>query len=142
MPPQVLAIDASMAAKWLLADGVAAGFPSPAQDYQEDVIDLNRELVLHPASTFCVRVRGESMVDAGLQDGDILVVDRSLSPAEGCVAVCILDGEFTVKRFHRGKGGVVLHPANPRFRPIEVGPGQDFEVWGVVTWVLHRQHGR
>lgn len=117
---------------------VSAGFPSPAQDYQEGTIDLNRELVQHPRSTFCVRVRGTSMVDAGLADGDILVVDRSVVATEGCVAVCVLDGEFTVKHFHREGDAVVLRPSNPAFKPIRVTSEIEFEVWGVVTWVLHR----
>ena len=138
----MLAVGSGSGAPLLFADGVAAGFPSPAQDYQEDVIDLNRELVLHPASTFCVRVRGDSMRDAGVANGDILVVDRSLPATEGCIAVCILDGDFTVKRFHQSRGRVELRPANPDYRPIEVGPGQSFEVWGVVAWTLHRHLGR
>ncbi len=122
----------------LAAGGVAAGFPSPAQDHLEGTIDLNRELVQHPASTFCVRVRGESMRDANLLDGDLLIVDRSLEPYQGCVAVCILDGEFTVKHFHRRESSVVLEPANPRFRPIVVAPDRDFAVWGVVSYVVHK----
>lgn len=122
----------------LLADAVSAGFPSPAQDYQEGRIDLNRELVRHPEATFCVIARGQSMVDANLHDGDILVVDRSVTAQSGAIAVCILDGEFTVKRYTREKGGVVLRPANPAFPPIRIQPDQDFQVWGVVTWILHK----
>lgn len=122
----------------LLADAVSAGFPSPAQDYQEGKIDLNRELVHHPEATFCVVARGQSMVDANLHDGDILVVDRSVAPRSGAIAVCILDGEFTVKRYMLEKGGVVLWPANPAFPPIRIQPDQDFQVWGVVTWILHK----
>lgn len=122
----------------LLADAVSAGFPSPAQDYQEGRIDLNRELVRRPEATFCVVARGQSMVDANLFDGDILVVDRSLTAQSGSIAVCILDGEFLVKRYTLEKSGVVLWPANPAFHPIRIQPDQDFQVWGVVTWILHK----
>lgn len=120
----------------LLADAVSAGFPSPAQDCQEGTIDLNRELVSHPESTFCVRVRGDSMIDAALQDGDILVVDRSLSAGSGSIAVCMLDGEFLVKRLHLDGARVTLLAENPAFPPQAVRPGQDFEVWGVVVWAI------
>lgn len=125
-----------------LAESVAAGFPSPAQDYMEGTIDLNRELVAHPRSTFCVRVRGTSMRDAGLADGDILVVDRSIEAYDGATVVFILDGEFSVKTFTRRGGLVVMEPANPEFQPIVIEPDRDFEVWGVVTYVLHKQHRR
>jgi len=126
----------------LLAEEVAAGFPSPAQDYQEGTIDLNRELVTRPESTFCVRARGDSMVEDDVTDGDVLVVDRSITPYDGCMAVCLLDGGFTVKRFFRRDDHVELHPANSRFQVIRITREQSFEVWGVVTWVLHRKHGR
>lgn len=122
----------------LLADAVSAGFPSPAQDYQDGVIDLNRELVPHPRSTFCVRVRGESMRDANLLDGDVLLVDRSLEATDGCVAVCLLDGEFLVKEVRRRGERVTLVPANPRYKPLEVPPESAFEVWGVVTYAIHK----
>lgn len=120
----------------LLADAVSAGFPSPAQDCQEGRIDLNRELVLHPESTFCVRVRGQSMIDANLQEGDILVVDRSLEAVSGTIAVCMLDGEFLVKRLLVEKSGVTLVAENPAYPPLMVRPEQDFEVWGVVVWAI------
>lgn len=122
----------------LLADAVSAGFPSPAQDYQEGRIDLNRELVRRPEATFCVVARGQSMIDANLHDGDILVVDRSVVPQPGVIAVCILDGEFLVKRYTTERSGVVLWPANPAFQQIRIQPDQDFQVWGVVTWILHK----
>lgn len=122
----------------LLAESVSAGFPSPAQDYEDGVIDLNRELVAHPRSTFCVRVRGESMRDANLLDGDVLLVDRSLEAVDGCVAVCLLDGEFLVKEVRWHGERVTLVPANPRFKPLEVPPESAFEVWGVVTYVIHK----
>jgi len=120
----------------LLADAVSAGFPSPAQDCQEGTIDLNRELISHPESTFCVRVRGESMIDADLHTGDILVVDRGLAAGSGSIAVCMLDGEFLVKRLHLEGARVTLLAENPAYPPQTVRPGQDFEVWGVVTWAI------
>lgn len=126
----------------LLGDSVSAGFPSPAQDYQDGTIDLNRELVTHPRSTFCVRVRGQSMCDANLLDGDVLVVDRSIQASDGCIAVCLLDGEFLVKHVHRQNDRVVLVPANPLYKPLEVAPESAFEVWGVVTWILHKAQRR
>lgn len=126
----------------LLAEEVSAGFPSPAQDYQDGTIDLNRELVSHPRATFCVKVRGESMQDANLLDGDVLIVDRSLDPSEGCIAVCLLDGEFLVKHFHRRNGQVVLMPANPAYLPIAVTTESSFEVWGIVTYVIHKAQHR
>lgn len=135
---EILRPGESLGTPLLLADAVSAGFPSPAQDCQDTVIDLNRELVPHPEATFCVRVRGQSMVDANLHGGDILVVDRSLEAVSGSIAVCMLDGEFLVKRLQVGKEGVVLLPENPSFRPLPVLPGQVFEIWGVVTWALRR----
>jgi DNA polymerase V len=126
----------------LLGNAVAAGFPSPAQDYQDGVIDLNRELVPHPRSTFCVIVDGDSMQDAQLQDGDVLIVDKSIEAYDGCIAVCLLDGDFTVKHFHKVDGRVVLQPANRRYPPIAVEPEQDFAVWGVVCYVIHKTHRR
>jgi DNA polymerase V len=126
----------------LFADEVAAGFPSPAQDYVDGKIDLNRELVAKPESTFCVRARGDSMVDDDITNGDILVVDRSVTPYDGCLAVCLLDGAFTVKRVLICGDHIELRPANVRYSAIRVTAEQSFEVWGVVTWVLHRKHGR
>ncbi len=123
----------------LYADGgVHAGFPSPAQDYVDRRIDLNRDLILHPESTFYARVSGDSMIDAGVFDGDILVVDRSLTPGKRSMAVCVLNGEFTLKYVERRPGGVVLVPANSAYKPINVEEGDDFQVWGVVTYVIHR----
>ncbi len=135
---EILRPGESLGTPLLLADAVSAGFPSPAQDCQDGVIDLNRELVLHPESTFCVRVRGDSMIDANLREGDILVVDRSLEAVSGTIAVCMLDGEFLVKRLQVGKEGVVLVAENPSFRPLPVRSEQAFEIWGVVTWALRR----
>lgn len=115
--------------------GITAGFPSPAQDYSDEPIDLNREVVRHPESTFYARVRGDSMVGAGVADGDLVVVDRSMEPRDGDLVVACVDGEFTLKRFRddRRRGCAWLVPANPRFKPLRIEPGDPFAIWGVVT---------
>ena len=117
---------------------VSAGFPSPAEDFLEPSLDLNRTLVRSPASTFFARVSGESMKDAGIHDGDLLVVDKSIEPYDGCIAVCFLDGEFTLKRVKTDGRRVVLMPANDRYRPIEIRPDDEFAVWGVVTYSIQK----
>lgn len=121
---------------------VHAGFPSPAQDYMSGGIDLNRELVRHPDATFYVRVSGDSMRDAGVNEGDVLVVDRSLEPSDGVLAICCLDGDFVLRRLRISSSAnareITLLPANPRFKPIKVGPGDEFSVWGVVSWIIHK----
>ncbi len=115
---------------------VKAGFPSPAEDYTTLKLDLNKELIKNPASTFYARVSGLSMIDAGIDDGDLLVIDKSLEPHDGCLAVCYIDGEFTLKRFERHDGYGMLIPANSNFKPIKVTADNDFLVWGVVTYVI------
>lgn len=110
--------------------GVSAGFPSPADDHLDPPLDLNRELVRNPGATFFARVAGDSMQDDGIADGDLLVVDKSLEAYDGCVAVCFLDGEFTLKRLRMGQGKIVLVPANKRYKPIEIGPGERFHGMG------------
>ena len=119
-------------------EGVRAGFPSPAQDYMENSIDLNHDLVRHPESTFYARVEGDSMSGAGVFEGDLLVVDKAVQPATGDMAVCVLNGEFTVKFVDVGPAGVRLRPANDAYEPIRVEEGDSFEVWGVVTYVIHK----
>lgn len=114
-----------------------AGFPSPADDFLEKRLDLNEHLVKNPASTFFVRVAGDSMTGAGIHDGDLLVVDRSLRPADGNVVIAVLDGELLVKRLLRSGGRVRLTPENPAYETIEIHSGSDFTVWGVVTNVVH-----
>lgn len=121
-----------------LAEGIKAGFPSPAQDYIDLAFDLNKELVKNPSSTFYGRVRGNSMVDEGINDGDILVIDKSLPPADGVKAVCYIDGEFTLKTIRIRKDGIYLMPANPDYKPIKVTEDNDFVVWGIVTYVIHK----
>jgi DNA polymerase V len=116
---------------------ISAGFPSPADDYIDGKIDLNEHLVAHPAATFFVRVEGDSMKDAGIFSGDILVVDRSLEARQNSVIVAILNGEFTVKHFCLTEHGVTLVPANTAYSPVKISDEMDFEVWGVVTNVIH-----
>lgn len=122
----------------LASASVEAGFPSPAEDYLERSIDLNEELVRNPAATFFIRVNGDSMRDAGIHQGDILVVDRSVTPADRQIVVAMIDGEFTVKRFCKRDGRITLEAENPAFRPIEVGEDQELTIWGAVTFVIHQ----
>ena len=122
--------------------GVQAGFPSPAQDYMSESIDLNRELIRHPASTFYAKVEGDSMIDEGIETGDILVIDRSIEPYDGDLAVCCLDGDFTLKRIKLRRGEIWLIPSNEAYDPILVTPDCRFEVWGVVTHTIKRFHRR
>ncbi len=117
---------------------VPAGFPSPAQDYYEGPIDLNEHLVTDQACTFVVRVSGHSMEQAGISDGDELLVDRSLIAQDGSVVVAVLDGELTVKRLQIGQERVVLASANPGYPDIVVNELSDLRIWGVVTRCLHR----
>ena len=152
-------------------EGIHAGFPSPAQDYMSGVIDLNKELVRHPEATFYGRVVGDSMIDAGINEGDVLVIDKSIEPSEGDMCVCFVDGEFALKfvsfrdPFVQGasvdgqagsRGGVReirkapvsynilgrrdlwLLPANKKYKPIHIQEGNDFSIWGVVTYVIHK----
>lgn len=119
-------------------EGIHAGFPSPANDYMTQAIDLNRELVRHPAATFYGRVVGDSMIDAGVEEGDILVIDKSLDAQDGDMAVCFVDGEFTLKYLKLHAGGIRLVPANDKYPVIEVAEGMDFKMWGVVTYVIKK----
>lgn len=120
----------------VLGEAVPAGFPSPAQDFQGEGIDLNRELIRHPASTFCARVSGSSMRDCGIDDGDLLIIDKSLMPRDGSVAVCFVDGEFTLKRISLRRDGIWLVPANPQYPELHVTEGSNFQVWGIVAYVV------
>lgn len=113
-----------------------AGFPSPADDYAEGKLDLNKHLIKHPAATFFVRVTGDSMIEVGIHSGDLLVVDRSLEAADGNVIVAVLDGELVCKQLEK-RGTVRLLPANRKYLPIVIQDGQDFSIWGVVTNVIH-----
>ncbi|MDD2715521.1 MAG: translesion error-prone DNA polymerase V autoproteolytic subunit [Candidatus Wallbacteria bacterium] len=122
----------------LFAAGVAAGFPSPADDYIERKLDLNEHLIRHPEATFFVRVEGDSMINAGIHSGDILIVDRAIEAADGKIVVALLDGEFTVKRLRCAEGKHYLLPENPKYAPIPVKPDSNCEIWGVVTYSIHQ----
>jgi DNA polymerase V len=122
----------------LFADAVAAGFPSPAEDYIEKKLDLNEHLVKRPSSTFFVRVSGDSMTGAGILDGDLLIVDRSVTAEDNKVVIGIINGNFTVKRIRKKAGKIFLQPENPKFKEMEITAGMDFSIWGVVTFVVHK----
>lgn len=117
----------------LFGHKVAAGFPSPADDYIEGRLSLDEHLIRHKEATFFVRAKGNSMVGAGIFDGDLLVVDKSLTPTPGDIIIAIVDGDLTVKRFEQRGKKIILKPENPRFKEIELKDGQELQVWGVVT---------
>ena len=138
MEPQSILDSSSL--EFAFMGEVKAGFPSPAEDCRER-LDLVKLLVRHSASTFFFRIDGVSMVDADMDEGDIIIVDRAVDPYNGCKAVCFIDGEYTVKRVEIHEGGAVLLPCNEhnkQFRPIPVGPENEFLIWGVVTWVIKK----
>ena len=120
----------------LFEGGVSAGFPSPAQDFSEHSIDLNLALIKNPASTFFTKVSGDSMKDLGIFNGDLLVIDKSLDPVDGKIAVCFIDGEFTLKKINLDKDSCWLMPANENYKPIKVTEENDFIVWGIVTYSI------
>lgn len=120
----------------LVSEGISAGFPSPALDFVDLTIDLNKHLIKHPSSTFYGRVKGQSMKDEGINDGDLLVIDKSLDPIDGKIAVCYIDGEFTIKRITLAKNMCWLMPANENYKPIKVTSDNDFLIWGIVTHVI------
>jgi DNA polymerase V len=122
----------------LVSASVEAGFPSPADDHMERGIDLNEELIHNPAATFLVRVKGESMRDAGIHAGDVLIVDKSLTPTDRKIVVAMIDGNFTVKRFRKRGEQVFLEAENPEFPPIEVTEGQELSIFGVVSYIIHQ----
>ncbi len=115
---------------------ISAGFPSPADDFKEKRISLDKTLIKNKEATFYARVSGKSMIDAGLDDGDLLIIDRSLEAEHGKIAVCFLDGEFTVKRLHIEKNTIILMPENKSYKPIKVSKDTDLLIWGVVTYVV------
>ena len=116
---------------------VTAGFPSPADDYLESKLDLNDYLIKHPSATFFVRVAGDSMVNAGIHNNDIIIVDRSIKPKHGKIVVAALDGQMTVKRLYRRDKKVILLPENKLFKPIEISDSMEIVIWGVATNVIH-----
>ena len=122
----------------LTQTGISAGFPSPADDFKEFKISLDKTLVKNKEATFYAKVSGQSMVGAGIDDGDLLVVDKSLEPQHNSIAVCFIDGEFTVKRLKVSGEDVYLQPENPAYHPIKITEGNDFLVWGIVTHVIKK----
>lgn len=122
-----------------LAPTIKAGFPSPAEDYLRDSLDFNRDLIKNPEATFYGRVSGDSMVDAGICDRDIAVIDRSLQPVDGDIVVAFVNGEFTIKYLdltHKDEGYIELRPANSSYSPIRIDADDNFRVWGVVVWTI------
>ena len=121
----------------LVTESVPAGFPSPADDYIDGKLDLNGYLIRHPAATFFVRADGDSMVDAGIHHGDILIVDRALKPADRSVVIAVIDGEMTVKRLRKSEGKLLLIPENGDYEPLRLSEDTNCEIWGVVTTAIH-----
>lgn len=118
--------------------GISAGFPSPADDFKQERLSLDSELIKNKEATFFARVSGQSMIDAGLNDNDLLVIDRSLTPEHNRIAVCFLDGEFTVKRLKVDGEEVWLQPENKNYNPIKITSENDFVIWGIVTNVIKK----
>lgn len=118
--------------------GISAGFPLPADECIDLSLDLNRELIKNPASTFFARVSGVSMIDDGIDDGDLLVIDKSVEPYENCLSVAYVDGEFTLKRVKFEKDCAWLIPANKKYKPIRITEDNDFMIWGVVRYVIKK----
>ena len=124
--------------QWLIEQGISAGFPSPADDFKEIRISLDKELVKNKEATFYARVSGDSMVGADLHDGDLLVIDRALNPENGKIAVCFIDGEFTVKRIKKEKDKLYLIPENKQYKKIEIKEENELIIWGVVEYVIKK----
>lgn len=122
----------------LFSSRIAAGFPSPADDYIECSLDLNEFLVRHPSATFYVRVSGDSMIEAGILEKDYLIVDRAVEPRNGSIVVAIVDGELTVKRLYKQFNRVELRAENPAYPPISISGERDLNIWGVVTGVFRK----
>ncbi|MFI3267671.1 MAG: translesion error-prone DNA polymerase V autoproteolytic subunit [Rikenellaceae bacterium] len=118
--------------------GISAGFPSVADDYIDLSLDLNKELIKNPSSTFFARVSGVSMIDEGIDDGDLLVIDKSIEAYDGCLAVAYVDGEFTLKRFRDMGDYGLLVPANSDYKQIKITEDSDFKIWGVVNYIIKK----
>ena len=124
--------------QWLIEQSISAGFPSPADDFKEIRISLDKELVKNPESTFYARVSGDSMIEAGLDDGDLIVIDRSLFPENGKIAVCFIDGEFTVKKIKKEQKKLFLIPQNKKYKPTEIKEENELIIWGMVKYVIKK----
>jgi len=130
--PAIMGIDLILP----MVPGISAGFPSPAADFIDVDIDLRKELVRNPSSTFLGRVKGDSMKDAGIDDGDIMIIDKSLPYKDNCIAVCFIDQEFTVKRILLEKDILWLIAENEKYPPIRVTSDSEFVIWGIVTYII------
>lgn len=138
---QIIRGDFEKELKLQLAPGIKAGFPSPADDYSHETLDFNRDLIRNPEATFYGRVQGDSMIEAGINDGDIAVIDRSVEAQDGDIVVGYINDEFTIKYLdmhHLNDGYIELCPANKDFKPIRINADDDFEIWGVVIWTIKR----
>ena len=122
----------------IFTNSVQAGFPSPAEDYMDLDLNLQDHLIKNPSATFCVRAVGESMKDAGIKSGDIMLVDKSLTPKNRSIVLAVIDGEFTIKRENVSKKELYLIPENENFSPIKITQEMDFQVWGIVTYIIHK----
>ncbi|MFT3994836.1 MAG: translesion error-prone DNA polymerase V autoproteolytic subunit [Dysgonomonas sp.] len=141
MAIKIYSADLSSAIELPYVGGVKAGFPSPAQDYIESAIDLNKELIKHPSATFIARVTGDSLKDAGLNVGDLVIVDKAEAYVHGKMAICFIDGEFTAKYLNlndKNKDIIWLHSANEKYAPIKVTPENDFIIWGMVIEIIKK----
>ena len=136
--PQALARDLASYELKLLSHRISAGFPSPAGDYVEDGLDLNNYLVQNKPATFMFTVRGESMIVAGIHDGDKVIVDRALKAKHNDIVVAVVDGEYTIKRLYKYRGRIELRPENPDYQPITLTEGNELQIWGVVTGVVRK----
>ena len=124
--------------QWIFEQGISAGFPSPADDFKEVRISLDNELVSNSESTFYARVNGNSMENAGISDGDLLIIDRSVEPENNKIGICFLDGEFTVKRIIKRKERIYLKPENKNYKEIEIKDDSELIIWGIVTYVIKK----
>lgn len=122
----------------LIESGISAGFPSPAADFLDTVIDLNKYLIKNPSTTFIAFTDGNSLTGAGINDKDLLIIDKSLEPTDGKIAVCIIDGEFTAKRLKVVNKEIWLLPENEDYTPIKISEFNDFEIWGIVTFSIQK----
>ena len=117
---------------------VSAGFPSPAEEYVEQLLSLDEHLIQHPQATYLIKVKGDSMKEAGINTGDVLIIDKSLIPQNNDIVIAIINGEFTVKQIKKDKDILYLQPANKDFKPIKISDEMDFKIWGVVTYIIHK----
>lgn len=131
-------LDTGLIERPIVSENISAGFPSPADDFKEMRISLDKALVKNEDATFYARVSGNSMIDANIEDGDLLVIDRSIENRNGKIAVCMIDGEFTIKRLKVEKDCIYLMPENKTYKPIKITEGSELIIWGIVTYVIKK----